>query len=197
MLLKGYNRDFRNVCETKWRFETGMAFGKSGKARALREQAQDSAKGGKQFPSPYSGSAGRGGKGWGQGGWRTAAWTGATAWASQWSTADGSQIAIRGQGRMTEREEIPGSSFTTKLLYYFLGFIFALAILSYICAMVRKCFIAARGYFNPYRPYSVRTVGIQTQTTYTGERFKAFENGFKRAGEVEIVLHESDPKKRD
>ena len=38
--------------------------------------------------------------------------------------------------------------------------------------------------------FRYRSVGVQSQVTYTGERFKAYENGFRRSGEVTVEHHE-------
>ena len=45
--------------------------------------------------------------------------------------------------------------------------------------------------------FRYRSVGVQSQVTYTGERFKAYENGFRRAGEISIELHEYFEKKNN
>ena len=156
MLLKGYDRDFRTVCETKWKYETGMAFGKTGKARALREQAQQSAKGGKQFPSPYSGAADRsGGKGWGQRSGKGSTWTGAAVWAGSTWTASGHKMTVYKDGAMTvKREEIPGSIYFyyLQMLFYIILFGFTVAFIIYTYVKIRKFFKWAKGFFNTYQP---------------------------------------------
>jgi hypothetical protein len=203
MLLKGYDRDFREVCATKWKFETGMAFGKTGKARALREQAQNAAKGGKESPSPYSGKPARpGGKGWGPRSSTSSAgsastWTGAAVWAGSWWSADGHKVVVYKAGEIAvKREEIPSSIYFYLLQMLFLVVMtgFTIFILLYIFAKIRNCIKYIKGLLFPYRPFSVRSVGTQSQTTYAGDRFRAYENGFRRAGEVSIDLHETDPK---
>jgi hypothetical protein len=110
-----------------------------------------------------------------QGGWTAAAW-----WtASQWNTADATSVVIY--------EEKAGGN--TKLFYIFGLILFTIAayyvykILSTINKIV-KSFYEVK--------FKYRSVGVQSQCTYdlNVNRFKAYENGFRRSGEVEIDLHE-------
>ena len=41
--------------------------------------------------------------------------------------------------------------------------------------------------------YCFRSVGTHSQATHDGQRFKAYENGFRRAGEVTYEIHEFWP----
>lgn len=69
----------------------------------------------------------------------------------------------------------------------------AITLLGYVYLSIRQCVrqlmrvITAPPESERFR---YRSVGVQSQVTYTGERFKAYENGFRRSGEVTVEHHE-------
>ena len=63
-------------------------------------------------------------------------------------------------------------------------------IIYYVYKVIANFGRKIKGAFEP--KYKFRSVGVQSQCTYDRQanRFKAYENGFRRSGEIEVELHE-------
>ena len=194
MLARGWDRDMRQRLP-ELATQKGKAFGKAAKGKMAK-----SGKGGEKQGGPYR-PADRQGKGWGQG-WSSAsssgsaAWTAATAWSASVWTGNADSLIIKQDGTMVMQGEIPSSFFFYfKIFAAITIFTVLLFVIAYIARGLIRAYSWIRSLFFGYAPYSLRTVGVQSQCTYDGERFRAYQNGFRRAGEIEVILHETDPRK--
>ena len=133
-----------------------------------------------------------------QQGRNAAGWAAAATWASSASGAEGFEVVPYSFNQIIKRDEDPG----LPIMLYIKVVIIVVAIflLAYTYWKIRRCVRRLSQVLNapaPDEKYLYRSVGVQSQTTYNGERFKAYENGFRRAGEVSIDLHEHFEKKNN
>ena len=202
MLDLGFGPDMREEIRQVWSKQTGKAFGKG--ALAAKARARAAAKGedkgqgkgkGKQRSKPSSKPTLTH---YIQQGRNAAGWTAAATWASSASGADGSAVVPYGSNQVATQDGNPGIPY----MFYFkimTGMLIVL-IAIYIYWKARQCVrrlsrvLSAPAETERFR---YRSVGVQSQVTYTGERFKAYENGFRRAGEISIELHEYFEKKNN
>ena len=136
--------------------------------------------------------------------WQGAPWWAGTAawWSGQWWQADAASNAVT--KRASGNTVLYSSMFQiheTNYIKMMLAVIAVLALLALIYKVInailqttccRKCRRIVQIVLydeNDTELYAFRTVGVQSQCTHDGLRFKAHENGFKRAGEVTIELH--------
>ena len=198
MLDLGFGPDMREEIRQVWSKQKGKAFGKgalAAKARAKaaaagEEKGKGKGKGkGKERSKPSSKPTLRH---YIQQGRAAAGWTAAATWSSSASGAAGTAVVPYGSNQVATQDENPGIPF---MMYFkIMAGVLVILIFIYIYLKLRQCVRKLSQVFNTPAEQSerfrYRSVGVQSQVTYTGERFKAYENGFRRAGEITIEHHE-------